>query len=314
MIDLDEEQEGLVIAPEFVATDAPKVTVVMTVLNGAAYLAEAMQSVLSQTYRNIELVVVNDGSTDTTADIIESFFEKFEEECLVLIKHETPQGISRSRNQAIKQATGDFICVLDGDDYFSLTYVEEMVALAKTYPLAGAIVANYCNFVGSDVREPHFTTCPQLQALLSEAGHPHSLEIDSEEATRILAAENFSSACTSFFRRSALAKVGFYKESLRACEDFHLMFRVGTHFPLVVSTNVGMYRRLHHNNMSSESLHMARNYCASRFDLLWRHALPEVRWELRGRAEQYRGNYFFLALKKMSIIDIARALLYYSPL
>lgn len=310
----DDEDDVQVIVPEFVKTDTPKVSVVMTVLNGAAYLAQAIESVLNQTYPNVELIVVNDGSTDATGEIIESFFEKFEDDHLRLITHEKPKGIARSRNAAIKQAEGDFICVLDGDDYFSPSYIEDMIRLAKEYPEAGIFVSDYCNFTEAETLSSHFTSCTQLQALWAESGRSADMQLSSIDATRILATENFSSACTSFFRWSILQKVGGYKESLRACEDFHLVFRVATHSYLVVSSKIGMYRRLHSNNLSSESLVMARNYCVSRFDLLWRHALPEVRWELRARAEQYRGSYFFLALKKLSIVDIGRALLYYSPL
>src|SRR5690606_818318 len=90
----------------------PKVTVSMAVYNGAAYLNTAIESILNQTFDDLELLIVNDGSTDATEDIIKGYTDPR----IRLINNEFNRGIAYSRNRGWKEAYGDFVAVLDGDD------------------------------------------------------------------------------------------------------------------------------------------------------------------------------------------------------
>src|SRR5690606_14415598 len=90
----------------------PKVTVSMAVYNGAAYLNAAIESVLNQTFEDLELLIVNDGSTDATEIIINSYSDLR----IRLIDNECNKGIAFSRNRGWKEAYGEFVAVLDCDD------------------------------------------------------------------------------------------------------------------------------------------------------------------------------------------------------
>src|SRR5437868_6754219 len=90
----------------------PRISINTPVYNGEKFIARAVQSVLAQTYGDFELVVVNDGSKDSTAQILNSFTDPR----IRVIHQEQNQGISRTRNHALRSSRGDYVAVLDADD------------------------------------------------------------------------------------------------------------------------------------------------------------------------------------------------------
>jgi glycosyltransferase involved in cell wall biosynthesis len=89
-----------------------RVSIVLTVFNGETFLREAIGSCLNQTYSNIELIIVDDGSTDKSIEIIDSFNDPR----IMFIKNQINKGQSFSRNRAIKESSGEFIAIMDSDD------------------------------------------------------------------------------------------------------------------------------------------------------------------------------------------------------
>lgn len=90
-----------------------KISVIMPAFNSADYIKEAIESVINQTYRNFELIIVNDGSNDNTENIVRSFVEK--DSRIKLINQEN-RGVAMARNLALASASGEWICILDSDD------------------------------------------------------------------------------------------------------------------------------------------------------------------------------------------------------
>jgi glycosyltransferase involved in cell wall biosynthesis len=105
-----------------------RVSVIMTVHNGAKYIEESINSILSQTYKVDEIIVINDGSTDTTASVL----EKFEDEILVL--HQNKSGIAAGWNKGVMQSTGNFISFLDSDDYWPSYKIERQMNTLSQKP------------------------------------------------------------------------------------------------------------------------------------------------------------------------------------
>lgn len=98
------------------------VSIILPVYNGMLFLSDAVQSVLSQTFRDFELIVINDGSTDCTQQYLESV-----EDSRLKIVDNTQQGVSRSRNEGLFLASGEYIAFIDADDVFSSTFLYEAV-------------------------------------------------------------------------------------------------------------------------------------------------------------------------------------------
>ena len=102
----------------------------MSVYNGAAYLREAVNSILSQTHTDFEFLIVNDGSTDGTAEILKSFSDPR----VVIIKNTVNAGLGNSLNSGIKRARGEYIIRIDADDISPPTRIEEQISFMDAHP------------------------------------------------------------------------------------------------------------------------------------------------------------------------------------
>lgn len=115
----------------------PQVSVVIPVYNGDRYLAEAIDSVLAQTYSAWDMIVVDDGSTDRTPTILQHYQQRYDRS--IRVKRQANQGVAVARNQGIAMAQGDWIAFLDADDVFLPDKLAAQVALATTKPHLGMI-------------------------------------------------------------------------------------------------------------------------------------------------------------------------------
>jgi glycosyltransferase involved in cell wall biosynthesis len=115
--------------------NSPLVSVIMPCYNAAPYLREALESVLGQTHRSVELIVVDDGSTDESLDILAQYPQ-------VQVLRQDHRGPYPARNKGIGRARGEYVAFLDADDYWAPTFLEEMVAALQG---SGAALA-YCGW------------------------------------------------------------------------------------------------------------------------------------------------------------------------
>lgn len=110
----------------------PIVSVVIPVYNGEKIVAKAIDSIRNQTLKNIEIIVVDDGSTDGTAAILDEYANKFKDQgSKIKVVHQANQGCYNARTNGFKEATGKYITSVDADDSIEPTMLEEMVGLAE---------------------------------------------------------------------------------------------------------------------------------------------------------------------------------------
>ncbi len=115
-------------------------SIIIPVYNKAPYVAKAIQSVLDQTYQEFELIVVDDGSTDNSLEVIKSLsLSTFNFQ----LSTQVNSGVSTARNNGVAQAKYDYICFLDADDWWEPTFLEEMKSLMDEFPDAGIYGTNY---------------------------------------------------------------------------------------------------------------------------------------------------------------------------
>ena len=115
-------------------------SVIIPLFNKAPYVAKAIESVLSQTFSDYELIVMDDGSTDESFDIASKAIEGHGN-CQI---HRQPNaGVSTARNNAVALSHGGFICFLDADDWWAITFLEEMGCFIDEFPEAGIYGTNY---------------------------------------------------------------------------------------------------------------------------------------------------------------------------
>ena len=117
--------------------EGPLATVVIPTYNHARYVGEAIRNVLRPDYRPIEIIVVDDGSTDDTAQVVGEFGAT-----VCYIRQEN-RGLSAARNAGIRLAAGEYVGLLDADDLYEPHFVSTLVRLLQAHPDAGAISCGY---------------------------------------------------------------------------------------------------------------------------------------------------------------------------
>ena len=125
-----------------------KITIITPVFNGEKYIEKCILSVLNQTYKNIEHIVINDGSSDNTKTICEKYNNKIK---LINKKNE---GVSKARNFGLKEATGDYILFVDADDWLEETMCEKLISSAEKND-SDIVVCGFFNYYeNTKVSEP----------------------------------------------------------------------------------------------------------------------------------------------------------------
>lgn len=213
----------------------PRVSIVIPAYNQAAYLGEAIQSALNQTYRDYEIIVVNDGSTDTTSEIASRYKDQ-----IVYICQEN-RGLSGARNTAIRNARGEFIALLDADDVWLPEFLEKAVPLFSSYPQAAMVYSGY-RYIDSQG---------------NEIGVPTRKVVPPDLATQIfLKYGNWLVPSAVVFRRDFAIEVGLFDEELKAVEDTDLWMKLSRKGLMVgIPDDLVKYRR-HGSNMTKDPSHM----------------------------------------------------------
>ena len=116
----------------------PFFSVVVTVYNKANFVKSTIQSILNQSFTDYEVVIVDDGSTDNSLEILKSIKDP-----RVTVYPTTNKGVSSARNHGIKQARGPYIALCDGDDIWLDNHLAELKALIKAYPDCGVYSTSY---------------------------------------------------------------------------------------------------------------------------------------------------------------------------
>ena len=119
-----------------------KFSVIIPLYNKAPYVRKALETVCTQTCRDSEIIVINDGSTDNSAIIAEEFLNGVEGINYKILQQKN-SGVAAARNNGVAQAQGDYLAFLDADDWWEPTYLERMAQLIEDYPNAGLYASNY---------------------------------------------------------------------------------------------------------------------------------------------------------------------------
>jgi glycosyltransferase involved in cell wall biosynthesis len=189
--------------------ERPLCSLVMPSYNVERYIADALDSALAQTYRPLEIVVIDDGSTDGTADVVAGYREHPE---VVYVRQEN-RGLAGARNRGVAESHGKYVGLLDADDIWMPTKVEKCVALLEAQPDVGWVTTDCFLMQDEQKTQDHYYGTFEPKEFPTGAAQLPTL------ATR-----NFMSvACV--IRRSLFDRFGTYDEGLRSSEDYDLWIR-----------------------------------------------------------------------------------------
>lgn len=217
----------------------PKVSIIIPVYNGSNFMRCAIDCALEQTYENIEIIVVNDGSTDNgkTEEIALSYGEK------IRYFAKPNGGVSSALNYGIRNMTGDYFAWLSHDDAYTPTRITDAVALLTSHDLLGE---KYVGFTGGYVADAGGTKIKDLR---------HSFEpnriYSSYEAMEAMVANGTLYGCNLLIPRNAFDDAGFFDESLRYSQDTLMWYRIFlAGYGLVSDDLPNVMSRMHGNQVS----------------------------------------------------------------
>ncbi len=208
----------------------PVVSVTICMHNGARYIDEALQSVFAQTLQDFEIIVVDDGSTDGSADRIERAYR----DGRLRIVRQRQQTLRVARPVAIAHGSGEFIAFLDHDDVWLPSKLERQVSAARAAPQA-ALVFSDCLIIDESGRDcGRLTDQFDFDALDLTGTHGHC---------ELLQRGNFVAYPTAFARRSAVAAVGGFNHTYQYVSDYDLWLRLARRHALhYVAEPLAKYR------------------------------------------------------------------------
>ena len=230
----DSPHAGIAVAGVPDRQEEPLVSVIIPTYNGACFLAQTIESVLAQTYPSLEVLVVDDGSTDATWAITAGYGPR------VRYVRQANAGTAAARNRGVAEARGQYIALLDHDDLWLPHKLERQLPVFADDPAIGVVFAGI-EFFRTRTGEVTAQYFPGL-----ELG-PHDLL-----AHRVLPIQ------TVVFRRSALDAVGPFDVGLRGTDDWDLGIRLSTQFRMVGVPETLARVRLHPDQQGGNSLSMYR--------------------------------------------------------
>ena len=190
------------------------VSVITAVYNGEKFIADAVKSILNQSFTDFEFIIINDGSTDSTPDILEGF----DDPRISIISQEN-KGLTVSLNTGIEYSRGRFIARMDGDDISHPERLERQVKFFNNNPYTG-LLGTRMAFIDEENRI--VGTLP--------------IKTDDAAIRKKMMHGNIIPHGSAMFPRSAIDKVGLYREVFTCSQDFDLWLRISVYFPLA---NIG---------------------------------------------------------------------------
>ena len=193
----------------YVPEEKPLVSIILPVYNRQRVVSQAINSVLDQTYENFELIVVDDGSSDGSVNVVESF----EDSRIKLICNEINKGVSKTRNIGLENAQGEYIAYLDSDNTWEPEYLETMVASFYRIPDADAI---YC--------------AQNLYHRFSDR-FPFGIRFGSMNKSLLNNSNNIDMNCFCH-KREVYDELGGFDENLRRFVDWDLILKINSKYSI----------------------------------------------------------------------------------
>lgn len=248
-------------------TNFPLVSVIIPAYNAEAFIERTLQSVLSQTYKNIEVLVVDDGSQDSTPEIVKSFAQQ---DIRVTLFQQKNAGVAAARNLAIEKSMGEYIAPLDADDIWYPKKLEKQVQCMLEADRSVGLVYSWSAFIDEE------------DVIIGEYNSnyywifPH---VEGEVYPAMLYTNFLINASSPLIRRACFEKIGGYnckfkEHNAQGCEDWDIYLRIAEHYQFrVVPEFLIGYRQIS-QSMSRNCRSMVKSYNLMMADA--RQRRPEI--------------------------------------
>ncbi|MBD2387213.1 glycosyltransferase family 2 protein [Cylindrospermum sp. FACHB-282] len=229
----------------------PLVSVIVPAYNAEKFIAKTLYSIIEQTYKNIEILVVDDGSQDKTAEIVRSIAQKYQQ---IILLQQSNSGVASARNLAIENSRGEFIAPIDADDIWYPQKIEKQVQCMLQ---AGSEVGLVYSW-SMDIEENEMPT-----------GYFRASRIEGDVYTTLLLHYFIGNASSIMIRRTCFEQVGGYdsglkKQDAQGSEDWDICLRIAEYYQFRVVPEILVGYRQLPNSMSKDYSQMAKSH-----DLMW---------------------------------------------
>ncbi len=250
----------------------PLVSVIIPTYNRAALVVQAVQSALNQTYTNMEIIVVNDGSTDNTPEILKEYEGK------IKYVYQERSERSKARNEGFRHSTGSYIAFLDSDDLWLPTKIEKQVEVLNKKADVGLV------YVGVQ--------------FIDTKGNLYDGDLSWERPTRPVLYEDLmtrnivaGTTSSAMIRRACLEKVGLFDESMNTCEDLDLFRRIARYYEFCKIDLPLVKFRIHGGNTQHNAGAMAKG---------WEITTRKISREIPHEFEYYRNEAIIKNLSRIA--------------
>jgi glycosyltransferase involved in cell wall biosynthesis len=226
------------------------ISVIIPTYNYARYLMETLLSVSNQSYANWECIIIDDGSTDNTREVVDNFIKA---DVRFKYIYQQNKGVSSARNVGIKASTGDFIQFLDGDDLLQPDKLNNQLNYLIDYSSVDIVYSNFQHF--NDGENPIYIHGEYLQK--------NKISLCGQNLIRLFLKGNFIRMNTPLIRKTVISDVGFFNENFISIEDWDFWLRCackGKQFAFQETKNANAFVRVHSNGLSKNLITMKKFY------------------------------------------------------
>ena len=243
-----------------------KFSIIVPLYNKAPYVRKALDSIISQTFKDWELIIVDDGSIDNSASICEEYLNSFTRSFVHSFIRQPNAGVAAARNNGVAASHGEYVCFLDADDWWEPTFLEEMDKLIKDYPDAGIYASNYIYY------KPGKT---HVALSLPRGYMDYPTAYDESFAMPIWT----GATCMP---RKIFEEMGGFPRGIKLGEDFLLWAKTALHYPVAFCEKTLAY----YNNDVPASLRATRNLHAPECHMLFNLSSLEREMEQSASEQQ----------------------------
>ena len=282
------------------------ISVIIPLYNKSATIKETLQSVLLQTFADFEVIVVNDGSTDSSLEIVTSFDDN-----RIKIFSQENKGVSAARNHGIKKATSNLIAFIDADDFWFPNHLEEILKLTIDFTTCGMFCSRYAiKTAHKNIENISYSISDNFRGIVPDF-------FESSIKNRI--------ALTSALaiKKEILENVGYFNENYTITEDLDLWIKIALKYQVAITDNTTCIYNFNNNNISKTSILKQKlpdfkefesfekdNISLKKFLDLYR---IEYALKYRTAGDFEKSNFYLESVNKKSISSKTTILLQISP-
>ncbi len=228
----------------------PLISIIIPTYNVSRFIDQTLESIFDQDVTGYEIIVVDDGSTDSTQSVLETYKERISYYC------QENRGPAAARNVGIKMAKGKYIAFQDGDDLWPKNKLRLQLELMESHPDVGLLSGDMQRFSGERVN---------VSSMFKKYGFDRNFFGDDfyvmDAYRKIYIHGNYIPTGSVILRRNCLEKVGDFDEGFRHSEDLDLWLRISMQYRLAYSNEIWLLRRDHEINLTTdtESMNMSLN-------------------------------------------------------